>query len=256
MSTILDKEREAKKRELKKLQEEERLKEKQRQDEERERLENEFRQKQEEIRKKRKLQEEEELEKLLLQVDDLVIEEDQIEEDQESSPSPMEHIKIPTKFEETEASEEKKELLARTNIQFINFRERKVDSSEKEEPKKIQTEEPSNVWSSLRQIKESSSSQYKTIFSSKTEPTDDKVSLNDIDDMIHNLAKQIAEKRLTDLEKRSYNGDDANTGNKETVKPVTIEIQENKDDGAEEEKKDFDTLSDKYSGELVVLNFQ
>ena len=95
MSTILDKEREAKKRELKKLQEEERLKEKQRQDEERERLENEFRQKQEEIRKKRKLQEEEELENLLLQVDDLVIEEDPIEEDQESSPSPMEHIKIP-----------------------------------------------------------------------------------------------------------------------------------------------------------------
>merc|ERR1712226_783052 len=43
--------------------------------------------------------------------------------------------------------------------------------------------------------------QYETIFSSKTESTDEKVSLNDIDDMIQNLAKKIAEKRLQDLEK-------------------------------------------------------
>merc|ERR1712203_938620 len=54
--------------------------------------------------------------------------------------------------------------------------------------------EPANVWSSLRKIKESDTD-YKTIFNSKTDKPIEVVSVDDIDDMIKDLAQQIADKR-------------------------------------------------------------
>ena len=231
---------------MRRLQEEERLKEKERRDQERERVESEFRQKQEEMRRKKKLQEEEELERLLLEADDLVIEEDPVaeEQDSESSTPTLNNSEVPDKLEIAKRGEEKKEISPiSSNIQFINFQERIPVYSEK--PKEKQVEEPTNVWSSLRQIKESSINQYEPIFSSNTESKDEKVSLNDIDDMIHNLAKQIAEKRLTDLEKPSNNAGDADKDKTKLETPVIPILEKDDEKG---ETTDFLTESDIHTG--------
>ena len=61
--------------------------------------------------------------------------------------------------------------------------------------KKIKAdEEPTNVLSSIRKIKESSSS-YEALFNTKTARNTEMVSIDDIDDMIQKLASQIAEKK-------------------------------------------------------------
>merc|ERR1711976_715296 len=54
--------------------------------------------------------------------------------------------------------------------------------------------EPANVWSSLRKIREDTTN-YQAIFSSKNNANVETVSIDDIDDMIHKLASEIAEKR-------------------------------------------------------------
>merc|ERR1711874_933342 len=54
--------------------------------------------------------------------------------------------------------------------------------------------EPSNVWSSLRKIKESETD-FTTIFNSKTDKPIEMATVEDIDDMIKDLAQQIADKR-------------------------------------------------------------
>ena len=231
------------------MQEEELLKEKERQNLERERIENEFRQKQEEIRMKKKIQEEEELERLLLEVGDVEIEDNSIIEDHDPQPitSPLNQIsdsldrsdgidetkeissKSTNQSLNTENKEDYKEKLTKSNIQFQNFQDLKTENKE---ARQTEFEEPVNVWSSLRQIKQSSASQYETIFSSKTESSEEKVSLTDIDDMIQSLATQIAEKRLTDLEK---------------LDQPTMENQSIKDE-EQKETQEIPAESDEYSG--------
>ena len=249
------------------MEEEERQRERQREKEERERAEAELRQHQEEMRTKRKREEEEELERLLLEVGDLEadnpsVDDMEAEAEAEAGDSPLVDdqistldrnlpAEVPTSLstgvDGTDISSQSKktefpvksEVLPKSNIEFKNFQDLNLikNGSQEEKGPKLQLEEPVNVWSSLRHLKQSSNQQYETIFSSKAESTDEKVSLTDIDDMIQNLAKKIAEKRLQDLEKPDL--------------AIIEEDQEEEADLKDKESTDIFVESDRCLGMLL-----
>ena len=224
------------------------------------------------MRAKKKREEEEELERLLLGVGDLEADNPSVDDieieanaefeenlvvgehnsDQEPSNQFLPEdaaTTLPT-GSGTEVSSHSKttefhNILPKSNIDFKNFQNLNLNKNEFQEAKtskKIQLEEPANVWSSLRHLKQSSKVHYETIFSSKNESTDEKVSLNDIDDMIQNLAKKIAEKRLQDLEKPDQ--------------PDLAIIEEDQEEEAElkdKESTDISVESDRCLGMLFEI---
>jgi len=232
-----EKEKEEIKRKQKKLEEEERIEQKKQEYEKKMEEEKSKRQKQEEVRLKRKKEEEEELQQLLLEIGDdfdvdtaleegpsinghvvpetngLQLQQSKVEKN--FSPinsfsltekdTAVESIKQETSLDKTVKETSKDEEDKREFTPDISFKNmmglsKENDTSSESNPTPIEkimsTSGPANVWSSLRKIRESNND-YTTIFSSKTDKTPDIISITDIDDMIKDLAQQIAVKRTT-----------------------------------------------------------
>merc|ERR1719357_1812349 len=204
-----EQEREEAKRKQKKIEEEQKIKQKQEEYEKIMAMERAKRQKQEEDRQKKKQEEDEELQKLLMEIGDDFEIEATLEEEytQESS------------FNETNSlvqSEHKNESSKCTSVQsVINIKEEVPDLTqgitfsknapiEKGEQEAKQSSngviainenaEPANVLSSLRKIREKET-EYKPLFSSNKNESSEIASIDDIDDMIKDLAQKIADKR-------------------------------------------------------------
>ena len=99
------------------------------------------------------------------------------------------------------------------DISFKNLVESSPTISKIGPPQKEEIQEPSNVWASLRKIKETNTP-CETIFGSNSKPAAEVVSLNDIDDMIQNLAQQIAQTRVS---KQTDNLDTVKEESKEEI---------------------------------------
>ena len=202
---------------MKKQQEEEMIRQRQMEYEAKKQAEMDIRKKQEEERIRKKKREEEELERLLLDigdgsdflVEDIVQTNDDVktfDTAEMNDKTPVEDL-TPTKSDLlSEKTNQNIESFAHNSntmedevvpnltkdITFKNMKDLNLASNE--QPAEV-LEEPTNVWSSIRKVKEASA-KYETIFSSKDQKNIETVSINDIDDMIHQLASQIAEKRM------------------------------------------------------------
>ena len=190
------------------MEEEEKIKQRQLEYENKRKADIELRRKQEEERLQKKKQEDEELERLLMEIGENVEVTDssepsadtedvngQILESEDKSISNGDHI-----INTTNAITSSDLPQLTKEISFKNVQAQQ-DSTKEEMSNglKLSEEEPSNVWASIRKIKESSQN-YEALFSSKSDPNVETVSINDIDDMIQQLAQQIANKRIQPCE--------------------------------------------------------
>jgi len=224
-----EKEREEMRKRKKREEEQEKIKLREKEYEKRMAAEKEKRQKQEEERQRKKKEEEEELQLLLMEIGedleiDATLEEVPIENSVNEHSAPEngtvviqkngfnEAAKLNEKDFEKESENKTAQLTKKTKntddevkeltqeISFTNMiglSNKKENSSipiSKLTDNNLPNTEPANVWSSLRKIKESDTD-YKTIFNSKTDKPIEVVSVDDIDDMIKDLAQQIADKR-------------------------------------------------------------
>jgi len=225
-----EQEREEAKRKQKKIEEELKIKQKQEEFEKMMTIERAKRQKQEEDRQKKKQEEDEELQKLLMEIGDDFEIDATLEEEytQESSVNEMnsqvqsEHKNQDSSKEmclvnsRTDAINDKNESSRCTSVQsVINIKEEVPDLTQgitfsknapiekgEQEVKQLsngvikmnENAEPANVWSSLRKIRENES-EYKPLFSSNKNESSEIASIDDIDDMIKDLAQKIADKR-------------------------------------------------------------
>merc|ERR1712029_1171655 len=108
-------------------------------------------------------------------------------------------------------------------------------------------EEPSNVWASIRKIKESSQN-YEALFSSKSDPNVETVSINDIDDMIQQLAQQIANKRIQPCEDSKLDKPSLNK-----IEEETEELKTNTDSELNH-KEDVELKENKQSNRNSLIN--
>merc|ERR1712032_1596494 len=179
-----EKEKEELKKQMKRSEEEEKIKQREKEFEKRKQEDSDLRRKQEEERLMKQKQEEEELDRLLLEIGDAS---DIILTEVLSSRAP-EH-------EESNAISGESEGISEI-AKDITFKKMPInDLSKNNKPPEEADEEPTNVWSSLRKIKEASSS-FEPLFNTKSAEQTEMVSIDDIDDMIKQLASQIAEKRM------------------------------------------------------------
>ena len=237
---------------MKKQQEEEMIRQRQIEYEAKKQAELDMRKKQEEERIRKKKSEEEELERLLLDIGDgsdfLVEDIEQTNDDvntidtaEMNDKTPVEDLTLTESDLVSEKTNQNIESFSHNSntmedgvvpnltkdITFKNMKDLNFESNEK--PAEV-LEEPTNVWSSIRKVKEASA-KYETIFSTKDQKNIETVSINDIDDMIHQLASQIAEKRMKtnetptkitapNLDKIEEDGEETETSqNKETEIP-------------------------------------
>merc|ERR1712142_332818 len=286
-----EKEREEMRKKRKREEEEEKIKLREKEYEKRMNAEKEQRRKQEQERQRRKKEEEEELQLLLMEIGedfeiDATLEEGPIENSLNghstinnsvetngcngiAHPSEKE---VESKFNNKKnhhdkniknKGEEVKEL-----TQEISFTNMIGLPSEKENSNDIpkipdtnsSSTEPSNVWSSLRKIKESETD-YTTIFNSKTDKPTEVVFVDDIDDMIKDLAQQIADKRSMkkpverDMKvKESLNIINNNTGIQTEIKPFNFEIWKSEMDAMFGQADD--PLEKKAADELYLKNLR
>merc|ERR1711892_1407784 len=212
------------------------------------------------------------------------------------SSSPIEKdIKFPfdNKANQFEKKMTKKEEKVKELTQEISFTNMIATSTENDKSaiptsnlslleNSLPTKEPSNVWSSLRKIKESETD-YATIFNSKTDKATEIVSMGDIDDMIKDLALQIADKRtvkkpvsedimikadLTSITEDNDENEEAekdtvlrentviinNTGIQKNIKPFNFEVWKSEMDAMFEQPGD--PLEKKASDELYLKNLR
>ena len=183
---------------MKRAEEEEKIKQREKEFERRKQEEADLQRRQEEERLRKQKQEEEELERLLLEIgddNDIIVDED------ESFPVENGNVSTVPNSETTDLTTEKN-IAASDESEGISeiakdITFKNMPLSDKRNNDKLKEEiddEPTNVWSSIRKIKESSSS-YEALFNTKTAGNTEMVSIDDIDDMIQQLASQIAEKR-------------------------------------------------------------
>ena len=188
---------------MKRAEEEEKIKQREKEFEKRKQEEANLQRRQEEERLRKQKQEEEELELLLLEIgddNDIIVDED------ESSPVENGTVITVSNSKTTDLITEKNNAASAESegiseiAKDITFKNMPLsDKSNNDKPKEEADEEPTNVWSSIRKIKESSSS-YEALFNTKTAGNTEMVSIDDIDDMIQKLASQIAEKRIKPIE--------------------------------------------------------
>merc|ERR1719357_27612 len=226
-----EQEREEAKRKQKKIEEEQKIKQKQEEYEKMMAMERAKRQKQEEDRQKKKQEEDEELQKLLMEIGDDFEIDATLEEEytQESSVNERNSL-VQSEHEnqdsskrmclvnsKTDAISDKNESSKCTSVQsVINIKEEVPDLTQgitfsknapiekgEQEVKQLsngvismnENAEPANVWSSLRKIRENET-EYKPLFSSNKNESSEIASIDDIDDMIKDLAQKIVDKRL------------------------------------------------------------
>jgi len=314
-----EKEKEEMKRKKKKVEEEEKVKLREQDYEKKKEIEKTKRQNQEADRQKMKKEEEDELQLLLMEIGDdfdidATLDEVPIESYQNGhtpkengtkpeqrnilndSSSPTEKdIKFPfdTKTDQFEKKMTKKEEEVNELTQEISFTSMIASSTENDKSaiptsnlslleNSLPNKEPSNVWSSLRKIKESETD-YATIFNSKTDKTTEIVSMGDIDDMIKDLALQIADKRtvkkpvqedimikadLTSITEDNEENEEVekdtvlkentviinNTGIQKNIKPFNFEVWKSEMDAMFEQPGD--PLEKKASDELYLKNLR
>merc|ERR1719357_2084815 len=221
-----EQEREEAKRKQKKIDEELKIKQKQEEYEKMMAIERAKRQKQEEDRQKKKQEEDEELQKLLMEIGDdfeidATLEEEYTQESSFNETNSLVQSEHENQDEnlvnsKTDAISDKNESSKCTSVQsVINIKEEVPDLTQgitfsknapiekgEQEVKQLsngviatnENAEPANVWSSLRKIRENET-EYKPLFSSNKNESSEIAYIDDIDDMIKDLAQKIAVKR-------------------------------------------------------------